>query len=204
MHRRPPSHVEGRALFSFLGVRLAASIPNYEPSSFSAGMTVRWTRLLPDYSYSDGWRLKYAFRGIGKLDVVANADADGAGHAINISAADSQKLAAGQYRWQAWVELSASGEIYPVGAGSTRVDPNFQAANAGDLQLTTEKEIAQCDAAIAGLLAGTNKMYEIGGRRFEKRDLDELYRTRGILYARLARENGGQLRSYAMRFCAPR
>lgn len=167
-------------------------------------MTVRWTRSLTDYSYVDGWRLKYAYRGIGKLDVAATADTDGIGHAIAISAADSAKLAAGQYRWQAWVEKTATGEVYSVGEGVATVEPNFQTADAGALQSSTEKELALIETVIASLMGSDNDSYSIGGRTFQKKDLGEVMKTRGILIAKLGRERGQQLPSYAMRFSAPR
>lgn len=181
---------------------MAASIPNFEPSSFAAGTTVRWTKLLTDYSFADGWRLKYAYRGIGTLDVVAIADTDGVGHAITVSAADTSTLAAGQYRWQAWVENN--GEVYPVAEGVATVEPNFQTAAAGELQSPTEVELALINTVIKSLLGSDNDSYSIGGRTFQKKNLGEIMTQRGILIAKLGRERGQDLPARAMRFCAPR
>lgn len=181
---------------------MAADIPNCEPSSFAAGSTVRWTKSLADYSYADGWRLKYVFHGVGKLPVAADVDADGVGFSVTIKASDSAKLGAGQYRWQSWVERAD--EVFIVAEGNATVSPNFQTANAGDLQPTTEQELDLIEKVIKALLGTDNQSYSIGGRTFQKKELDKIMTLRGVLVAKLGRERGQDLPSYAMAFHAPR
>lgn len=182
---------------------MATEIPTCEPTSIVAGDTVKWTRSLADYSYADGWRLKYGLRGVSKLDITTTADADGVGFAVTISAGDTGKLEAGQYQLLGWVELN--GENYTViGPQPVTVTPNYQTAAAGDLRPSAEIELELCEAQIKELLSSSNETYSIGQRSAQKRKLEDLYKTRGILIAKLGRQRGQSNPTQAVRFRAAR
>ena len=46
---------------------MAADIPTKEPLTIRAGDTIEWTKSIDDYKASDGWTLKYSFRGTGGI-----------------------------------------------------------------------------------------------------------------------------------------
>lgn len=136
------------------------------------------------------------------LDIDATTAADGVSFLIALTPGDSGKLVAGQYQWSLW--LSLAGAVYTVERGVMTVEPNVFKAAAGDLTSSAEKELAQCEKQIAELLASPNESYTVGQRAVQKRALTELYNLRGVLTARLGRERGQKLPSYAMVFRAPR
>ena len=54
---------------------MAATIPTKEPLTIRAGDTIKWTKSLDDYKASEGWTLKYAFRGnAGTVDITGSED----------------------------------------------------------------------------------------------------------------------------------
>lgn len=169
---------------------MAAEIPTYEPSSFVAGDTVKWTRSLSDYSAADGWTLKYAIRGAKAVDVIAETDTDGAGFAVTLSAAESAKLTAGQYQIVGYVVSDDDDpEQYTVyGPAAITVEANVANAQAGDLANGDEALLAATDAAILALTTGGVSAYSIGSRAVTKLDLPDLRTQRGILKARLRKQ----------------
>lgn len=185
---------------------MAAEIPTYEPSSFVAGDTVKWTRSLSDYSAADGWSLSYAIRGVAAVDIDATVDTDGIGFAVTLTAAESAKLAAGQYQLVGYVFSDDDPpEQYTVfGPVSITVLPNVADAAAGDLVEPEEKELALINAQIQTLLATDNESYSIGQRAATKRKLGELYQARGIVIARLGRKRGQRVPSREVVFNAAR
>jgi hypothetical protein len=97
---------------------MAKDPPDFEPRSFVAGATVCWSKSLADYPASDGWTLKYSFRGPDAAGLDVTATADGDDYLVNISATASA-VAAGTYWWQAYVTKGS--EKYFVGEGQTVV-----------------------------------------------------------------------------------
>ncbi|MAR56941.1 MAG: hypothetical protein CMM93_07135 [Rickettsiales bacterium] len=79
-----------------------ADIPAQEPNSFIAGDSVAWRKALPNYKASDGWILKYAFRGAGNIDIAAVASGDD--HLVMLPASISAVYTSGTYKWAAYVE----------------------------------------------------------------------------------------------------
>ena len=54
---------------------MATDIASKEPTQIRAGDTIKWKRSVDDYKASDGWTLKYAFRGsAGTIDITGSAD----------------------------------------------------------------------------------------------------------------------------------
>lgn len=138
-----------------------------EPTAFTAGDTLAWTKTLPDYPAGAGWVLKYRFINASeKHDVTAVTSGDS--HAISIAAADSN-WSAGLFDWQSWVENGA--ERYTVAVGKVLVKPNLAGITAAgyDNRSPARQILDALMAAYAG--AATNKPfvaeYEIAGRRMK-------------------------------------
>src|SRR5687768_10887976 len=95
-----------------------------EPTTFTAGDTVAWTRSLADYPASAGWVLNYRFiNSAARFDVVGSASGDD--HAMSVAAAVSADYAAGTYTWQAFVTKDS--ERYTVDEGTCIVEPDLAA-----------------------------------------------------------------------------
>jgi hypothetical protein len=189
-----------RGRFRFPGTRLAPVVPKCAPRAFTAGDTVVWTRTLADYPISEGWTAFFALRGASALDVNAGTASDGVSFQVTLTPTNTGNLVAGQYEWALWVKNGT--QVFTVERGVMVVEPNVLTAKAGDLQLPEEREYNLVCAQIAGLLASPNDSYSIGGTTVQKRDLDQLYKLRGILAARLGRARGQSVPSRAVRFRA--
>lgn len=164
------------------------------PESLAAGTTVKYTRSLPDYPASAGWTLTLALAGAGVLSV--NAAPSGDNHAMTLTAEQTAGLPAGTYRWAEQVEKS--GEVYRVASGRVIVEPNLQAALAGEQQSGNEKLLAAVEAMIAkrmgtseGALPKDIESYAIDGIAVTKVPLEQLLKLRTVLSYAVARERRG-------------
>ena len=82
---------------------MATDIASKEPETFRAGDTVKWTRSLDCYKASDGWTLKYSFRGTsGTIDITSSADGDE--HLIALTPTTTAAYTSGFYDVQGYVE----------------------------------------------------------------------------------------------------
>ena len=82
-------------------------IPTKEPEQFRAGDTVKWKRSLDTYKASEGWTLKYSFRGTaGTIDITSTASGDD--HLIDLSFSTSAAYGEGVYDVQGYVESSGT------------------------------------------------------------------------------------------------
>lgn len=163
-----------------------------EPTSFTAGDTLSWTRTLADYPASAGWVLAYRFiNATSKFDITSTAS--GANHLVSVPAATSAAYAAGTYSWQAFVTKAA--ERYTVGSGVCVVDPNLAAVSAAgyDDRSAARKAL---DALNAGLQQfGSNAHvhgYSIEGREMRYRTFADFMAARDRLVQEVAREEAAQ------------
>lgn len=159
-----------------------------EPTEFTAGDTVAWTRSLADYPASAGWVLSYRFISpAAKFDVTGSASGDD--HAVTISAVTSAAYTAGTYAWQAYVTLGAV--RHTVGSGTTVVEPNLAAVSAAGYDNRTPARKA-LDALNAGLETfGSNahvQEYSIEGRAMKYRSFAEFMAARDRLSLEVRRE----------------
>ncbi len=163
-----------------------------EPTSFTAGDTLAWTRSLSDYPASAGWVLAYRFiNATAKFDITGTASGDD--HAIAVAAAVSAAYPAGTYSWQAFVTKAA--ERYTVGTGVCVVEPNLAAVAAAGYDDRTPARKA-LDALNAGLETfGSNahvQGYSIEGREMKYRTFAEFMAARDRLVQEVAREDAAQ------------
>lgn len=159
-----------------------------EPTAFTAGDTVSWTRSLSDYPASAGWVLSYRFISpTAKFDVTGTASGDD--HAVTITAAISAAYTAGTYAWQGYVTLGAA--RHTIGSGTTVVDPNLAAVSAAGYDNRTPARKA-LDALNAGLETfGSNahvQGYTIEGREMKYRTFADFMAARDRLALEVRKE----------------
>lgn len=164
---------------------MAATIPTIEPTSFTVGDTVKWTKTLSNYPASDGWVLSYAFVNSSATFGESTSTADGDSHAIVITATDSADLTAGVYTWQSYVTYS--GERYQVGAGTVTVKANF-ADGAADVRSHAKKVLDAIESVIEGRASEDASSLSIAGRSITKMTLDELVAARSRYRVEYANE----------------
>src|SRR5262245_39210568 len=143
------------------------TVPDVEPTTFTAGDTVTWTRQLRDYPASDGWALSYSFReekGGGKLDVTASGSDDT--FTTTIPAASTSLLNAGTWQWAAY--SSKSGQRYTVANGSVVITPDL-AVTDFNRDLRTSKKKAYDNAREAMETFSKSKMCILNGRTYTAR-----------------------------------
>ena len=151
---------------------MAPQTPMVEPASFPAGDTVQWRREFTDYPPSDGWELRYSFRGEkgdGKLDIVGTPDQQG--YLLLITSAQSNGMRAGVWMWEAYAVKT--GERYRVGKGSVLVTPNLAVTDfSRDLRSPAKKAYDNAMAAWEQVKLG--KSVSLNGRVYTQHDIKDL------------------------------
>lgn len=170
-----------------------------ELTRIAAGETVQWTRYVGDYPSTDGWTLKYYFRGASVFDVAGAPDP--AGYLMTIAAADTANVTPGTYRWGAFVEKGAGAglERRRVDEGVLQIEPNFATAAAGTMQTHAERMLAAIEARLEGRLQSGADMeqYGVAGRQVMKIPFEKLQAARVKYQFEVARQrNGGVLPPY--------
>lgn len=140
-----------------------------EPSEFTAGDTVRWTRSLPEYP-ATAYTLSYGFGGPSRLAVTTTAS--GSDHAAVISRTTSATLTFGVYHWESYITEISSGERIRYETGSLTVRPNLAETSPDDSFAATALAAAQ--TAYKSLIAGQLTSWSAGGKSYTRRNLDEL------------------------------
>lgn len=143
-----------------------------EPKTIITGEVIEWSRYFIGYSPAE-FSLQYRFRGPGPgLDISATADGDK--FSITIPAASTANLAAGRYKWQAWLtEIADPANKYLAARGEIQVVPGFVESQTGDVDLRTqaEKIVDALEAALLNSASRDQLEYEIttpaGSRRIK-------------------------------------
>jgi hypothetical protein len=169
-----------------------STLPDREPTSFTAGDTLSWTRSLADYPASAGWVLAYRFiNATAKFDITAGASGDD--HLVSVTAATSASYAAGSYSWQAFVTKGA--ERYTVGSGICDVEPNLAAVSASgyDDRSPARKALDAMDAGLQQFGANAHvQSYTIEGRQMTYRTFADFMAARDRLAREVAQEESGR------------
>lgn len=97
------------------------------PKIFSAGETLEWSEDITDYSAADGYTLKYALRGPGKVDLISSAD--GSSHSFEKAYTNTKAYTPGNYSWTKYVDYSGGRHV--IGHGTTVIRPNLILQNEG-------------------------------------------------------------------------
>ena len=117
---------------------MSTEISTKEPETFRAGDTVKWKRDIDSYKASDGWTLKYSFRGTaGQIDITSSAS--GAEHLIELSAATTAAYDDGMYEVQAYVEKAS--DRHTVWTSRIEILPDLTAAGSSHDQRSHVKKV---------------------------------------------------------------
>jgi len=164
------------------------TVPITEPTELTAGDSWQWDRTLPGFPPADGWTLRYALRGPGRLDI--EAQPAGGVYQVRVAAAETTKLPAGSYRWAMAVEHE-DGRRHTIATGRIQVAADF--AQLEDGLTHAERTLRVIHAAIEGRLTADIESYSINGRAVNKIPLEQLLKLRGHYRSEVRRErNGGR------------
>lgn len=146
---------------------MAATIPLNEPSSFTAGDTVKWRINAPDYLPADGWVLSYALVQSGNQKTITGTNNGDGTHLATITAANSATYSTGIYFYQAYVTLS--GERFKIREGRIEVKPNFATATTGvDARSHVKTVLDALEATLANKASRDQLSYTINGTTIAK------------------------------------
>lgn len=130
---------------------MSVDIATVEPTSVTAGDTLRWLKELSDYPPADGWVLTYALVIDGVKTAITASDYGDGRHYVNVAAATTAAWTADDYDWQSYVTRAATSERYTVGAGRLTVLPNFATATSGyDARTHARKMLDAIEAVLEG------------------------------------------------------
>ena len=182
---------------------MTTTLPTSEPTAFSAGDLVQWTKVFQDYPSADGWIVAYRLL----LPTAVNATvtvADGV-YTITVAAADTAAIVA-----QTVVRLvgyATNGtDRKTVFDGYVTIRPNPATATAANLETHESRCLALIEAAIEGDLPTHMKEYQVDGKRVYRLEPKELLALRDkyrILVWR-QRNPGKSFPSHAVRFANAR
>lgn len=163
-----------------------AEILTSEPSSVTAGDTIRWRKSLSDYP-ATAWTLKYRLiNAAGKIDITAGAN--GSDYLIDVPAVTSAAWMAGDYDWQSYVEKGA--ERYTVSVGRIVIAPNLAAQPGGyDNRSYARKVLDAIEAALMGRASKSQLETEVAGRRIKYIPFSDLLALRDKFRAEVRSED---------------
>lgn len=132
------------------------------------GSTISWEVKLFNYLPSDGWLLKYYFRGVGTgLDVTATDESDV--FKLTISAADTANFGVGEYAWQAIVEKDD--EKHFIEGGTVKIKQGLASLNADtpfDTRSGNRIALDNINAMIQNKATVDQQEYTIGNRSLKR------------------------------------
>lgn len=147
-----------------------------EPSEITAGDHITWTRYDAAFLPSDGWTLKYAFRGPAAINLVSTPD--GTSHVIDIPGNTSKDFAAGAYSWAGYYEKSDGTRVTRY-TGRLKINPDLVAATAGfDGRSHAEKVLEAIERVIEGRATRGDQELSFDGKRIVKMTVAELIQLR--------------------------
>lgn len=155
-----------------------------EPTQATAGDTLSWTRVQPDYPASAGWILTYYF-GLATTtkNVTATTNADGESFDV---AVDLSTWGPGLWRWSARVSSGTQKITIDSGVLTLAPDPS----TAYDRRSHAEKCLAAIEAVIEGQMGDPIVEYEIDGVKAKKLPHDQLVALRAKYLSIVNRQKG--------------
>ncbi len=162
------------------------SAPNQQgiPQKINAGDTLIFTDTLTDYPASL-WTMQFSLVTGATPPTITTATADGDNFQVEISAADTAKLASGKYLYAEVVTEIATSRKYTARTGEIQVLPSLLAAQQPTAAQTL---LAACDTAFLKLAGTTDAEVNFNGQMFRKRDIAALQKIRTQLQAEVSRE----------------
>lgn len=171
------------------------SVPTTEPTVFTAGDTLKFTRSHPDYLPTDGWVITYALvNSSAQISITGSDNGDGT-HLVSVAAATTASWTAGDYRWQAYVTKATTSERYRVGVGEIEIRTNFAAQTSGyDGRSAWTQTLEALEAGMLSLASGSMTTVEIqhGEHRLKFRTIDELRGAIDLAKREVAKEEAAE------------
>jgi hypothetical protein len=148
-----------------------------EPRQIVAGDSIAWTRFLPNFPASLGWRLAYILVSQGKSPITIVAHPVEDAHQVSMAPDGTKGWASGTYRWTAMI--SREGERKTLDSGSIEILPDpATLTEAFDPRSFAERCLAAVEAALEGRLGDPLLEWEIAGRKVKDYPLDQLKELR--------------------------
>lgn len=151
-----------------------------EPTSVTAGDTVRWRKTIGSFAIddlttispiADGYALTYAFRGsAGTFNI--SASVDGADYLVNELAAITAAWASGFYSWEAY--LTKTTNRYLSDSGKLTVLPNLATAGATDGRTHARVMLDAIKAVLENRATSEISNYSYAGKSITKMSHREL------------------------------
>lgn len=148
-----------------------------EPTQFTAGDTVKFTRSHPDYLPSNGWAMAYTLIGKGgRISDVAGVVA-GDGFEFTFSSEQTANLDRGEYRLIG--RVSRDPEKFTIYNGELDVHQNlFDAASETDVRHRLKVRLEAIEAVMDRRATTDQQYLAIGGRTLQKMAYSELRELR--------------------------
>jgi hypothetical protein len=176
-----------------------------EPSVITAGDTVTWTRVDPEYTIEEYTLTYIGLTTSHGFSIIASA---GAGYTFSVSLAPSltTSLTSGVYHWWAFMAKGSGTalERYQVDEGTIEIKPNWASLVAAgvDIRSHVKRTLDAIEAAIEGRATAAQKSYTIAGRAIEFWSLTDLFELRDRYRAEYAGELG-RITRLLVRFTEP-
>lgn len=171
---------------------MAPTAPNGEPEVLVAGDSWWWDKHLSTYPPSEGYSLKYSFKGPGVIaDITASTSSDGDYFEIREASADHAAAVPGTYQVAGYAVLGTN--RFEVFRGVVHIRQNLDAVQT-PVKSHDETALAAINAAIEGRLTADMQTFQINGRSVTHIPIEELVRLQGIYRRRVWRSrNPGKL-----------
>ena len=155
-------------------------------TSLTAGDTLSFTTLLPDYPASAGWSMVYKLipRTAGTV-ISITSTASGDDHLVQVGSSTTANWAAGNYSWVGYAVKS--GERYTLESGTITINADPATAATLDTRSHARKTTEALEAWIESRDPAVAK-YEIAGRKMEYIPIGDLLKMRQRYKAELAAE----------------
>ncbi len=175
-----------------------STTPNIEPTRFSAGLTICWTRTFSGYDYADGYtKAYYTINGNLGSKLITGVYADSV-WTFTLKAADNNLLA-GKYTLFGWVEKGSGNDVekYPVRRSSLEITSSLTTATTSEQRSNLELQLDRIQTAINNYLidpvvAITISTGSGGSRTYQRPDLRQLYSFRALTLKDLRTERKKQ------------
>lgn len=154
---------------------MSVAIPTTEPTSFTAGFTVKWTKAVAGYSPADGWALSYVLRDQAgsATNITITATDRTTDWSVTLTAAATAGYTPAVYDFLAYVTSGADKYLVDQGVLEILPDPTRDPANS---RSSAQKILASLITAMESLATNKVDSYSANGRSYTAKDTDKLRR----------------------------
>lgn len=153
------------------------------PSSISAGLTFDRTATLTAFPAPD-WQLSAVLRGVGTIDM--QAEAVGTQHRFYVNAAAAADWAPGEYRYS--VRAAMGDDIVEIEAGQITIKPNLsELASGSDARNHAQRVLEAIEAVLEKRATLDQERYKINNRELWRTPIPQLLEMRDRYRSELRR-----------------